>query len=168
MALIGACLQQASLTSTFSSLHLMVARYLCWPLLLHTMMLILLFVAAALNLNAFSAPVTTSIDVFDPLPPLSFLGRDIPIPECINPARYRTLQQIILSCLATVFTCTWVSLHPNVPDPRNSRWRNFTMRMKTMVWALTGPEFITIWAFRQRMAAARHVDDYNSRHQCAS
>jgi hypothetical protein len=138
------------------------------PLLSHTIMLIFLFVAATLNLNAFSAPVTTDIDDFDLLTPFSVLSRDIPIPECINPARYRTLQQIILSCLATIFACTWVSLHPNVPDPCNSGWRNLTMRMRTMIWALIGPEFITIWAFRQRKAAAEHVEKYNIEHKCGS
>ncbi|KAJ3570429.1 hypothetical protein NP233_g4405 [Leucocoprinus birnbaumii] len=124
-------------------------------------MLIVLFIAAAFN-NAFSAPVASPVGALDQLH-LTILGRDIPLPECINPAGYRTMQQIILSCLATIFACTWVSLHPNVPDPDNTGWENFSMRLRTVFWAIIGPEFVTIWAFRQRIGAAEHAEDYNKK-----
>ncbi|KAJ3555573.1 hypothetical protein NP233_g12174 [Leucocoprinus birnbaumii] len=127
-------------------------------------MLIVLFIAAAFN-NAFSAPVANPIDALN-LPPLTILGCEIPLPDCVNPAGYRTLQQIILSCLATVFACTWVSFHPNVPDPRNSGWENFIMRLRTFLWAILGPEFVTIWAFRQRLGAARNAKKYNEKFNC--
>ncbi|KAJ3561654.1 hypothetical protein NP233_g10066 [Leucocoprinus birnbaumii] len=123
-------------------------------------MLIVLSIAAVFN-NAFSAPVASPIDTLDPLH-LTILGRDT-LPECINPAGYRTIQQIILSCLATIFACTWVSLHPNVPDPDNTDWQNFSMRLRTVFWAVIGPEFVTIWAFRQRIGAAEHAEDYNKK-----
>ncbi|KAJ3570428.1 hypothetical protein NP233_g4404 [Leucocoprinus birnbaumii] len=124
-------------------------------------MLIVLFIAAAFS-NAFSVPVASPVDALDPLS-LTILGRDIPLPECINPAGYRTMQQIILSCLVTIFACTWVSLHPNVPHPDNSGWENFSMRLRTVFWAIIGPEFVTIWAFRQRIGAAEHAEDYNKK-----
>ncbi|KAJ3560766.1 hypothetical protein NP233_g10620 [Leucocoprinus birnbaumii] len=94
-------------------------------------MLVVLFIATVFS-NAFIAPVTSAIDTS----PLTIFSRDIPVSECVNPAGYRTMQQIILSCLATIFACTWVSLHPNVPDPRNSDWQNITMRLRTVFWAI--------------------------------
>ncbi|KAJ3560765.1 hypothetical protein NP233_g10623 [Leucocoprinus birnbaumii] len=122
-------------------------------------MLIALLIAAALN-SVIGAPVSPPTEALNPSP-LTVLGRDIPLPECIDPAAFRTMQQIVLSCLATVIACTWVSLHPNVPDPRNSSWQNFTMRLRTVLWAILGPEFVTIWAFRQRLGAARTAKEYN-------
>ncbi|KAJ3551918.1 hypothetical protein NP233_g12989 [Leucocoprinus birnbaumii] len=124
-------------------------------------MLVVLFIATVFS-NAFSAPVTSAIDTFPPSP-LTIFSRDIPVSECVNPAGYRTMQQIILSCLATIFACTWVSLHPNLPDPRNSSWQNFTMRLRTVLWAILGPEFVTIWAFRQRIGAAKIAKEYNEK-----
>ncbi|KAJ3572780.1 hypothetical protein NP233_g2861 [Leucocoprinus birnbaumii] len=128
-------------------------------------MLIVLLIAAAFN-YALSAAVASPIDALrvGP-PPLTILGRDIPLPECVNPAGYRTVQQIILSCLATIFACTWVSLHPNVPDPRNSGWQNLTTHLRTVFWAIIGPEFVLIWAFRQRIGAARNAKKYNEKFQ---
>ncbi|KAJ3560767.1 hypothetical protein NP233_g10621 [Leucocoprinus birnbaumii] len=80
-----------------------------------------------------------------------------------NPAHYRTTQQIVLSCLVTIFACTWVSMHPNVPDPDNTGWQNLLSRVRTMFFALVGPEFVVIWALRQRLGAARHMEEYNLR-----
>ncbi|KAJ3561193.1 hypothetical protein NP233_g10343 [Leucocoprinus birnbaumii] len=124
-------------------------------------MLIVLFIVAAFN-DVFGSPVPSSIDTPDKFP-LTILDREISLPECINPAGYRTMQQIILSCLVTVFACTWISLHPNVPDPRNSGWENFSMRLRTFLWAVLGPEFVTIWAFRQHLGALRNAKEYNEK-----
>ncbi|PBK78597.1 hypothetical protein ARMSODRAFT_1011157 [Armillaria solidipes] len=67
----------------------------------------------------------------------------------------RTLSNIVWSCLATVFACTWLAVHPNVPG------RNITdsaipfaiERMKIMVIAILAPEVIVAWAAEQFIVA---------------
>ncbi|KAK0432181.1 hypothetical protein EV421DRAFT_1719727 [Armillaria borealis] len=63
-----------------------------------------------------------------------------------------TLLSIIWSCLATIFACTWLAVHPNVPD------HNITMKgaiscaiehAKIMAIAILAPEVIVGWAVQQ-------------------
>ena len=45
------------------------------------------------------------------------------------------------SCLATIFACSWVSIHPNIPAPwYESWWRIFLRhgRLELMFWAVVG------------------------------
>ena len=76
-------------------------------------------------------------------------------PECICPAIDRSIWDIIWSCLATVFACSWVSIHPNIPAPNESRWRILLRRLELMIWAVFGPEMIISWAFRQWLGASQ-------------
>ena len=39
--------------------------------------------------------------------------------DCVS--QYRKQSNIIWSCLTTIFLCTWVSFHPNIPQPVNTR-----------------------------------------------
>ncbi|KXN85195.1 hypothetical protein AN958_11618 [Leucoagaricus sp. SymC.cos] len=130
-------------------------------------MLFLALLVAFLHL-VFSAPTMTSlVDILDPpgpTIPLTIFGHELP--ECVNPARYRTLQGIIWSCLATIFACTWVSMHPNVPDPRWSGFRRLWERIVLMFYAVIAPEFIAVWAFRQRMMAVEWANQYNKQLEC--
>ena len=75
-------------------------------------------------------------------------------PTCICPAIDRSVWDILWSCLATVFACSWVSIHPNIPGPNESRWRIF-LRLELMFWAVVGPEMIISWAFRQWLGARK-------------
>ncbi len=68
----------------------------------------------------------------------------------------RTLLSIVWSCLATIFACTWLSVHPNIPG------RNITTRgpisctiehVKIMVTAILAPEVIVAWAAQQFIVA---------------
>lgn len=63
--------------------------------------------------------------------------------------------------MATIFACAWVAIHPNLPDPRNPKSIRFLKRAGIMTVALIAPEFILIWALRQRLAAASIVKEYN-------
>ena len=74
----------------------------------------------------------------------------------------RETSDIVISCLATIFACTWTAVHPNIPSPMDSRWDIFKRRVITMTYALVAPEFITAWALRQYMAAKAIVRAYNS------
>ncbi|KAF9556618.1 hypothetical protein CPC08DRAFT_711114 [Agrocybe pediades] len=61
----------------------------------------------------------------------------------------RTSWDIIGSCLATLFACLWVSVHPNMPSPTHSDKRVFLAKVELMIWTLLFPEMIILWAFRQ-------------------
>ena len=74
-------------------------------------------------------------------------------PACICPAIDRSIWEILWSCLATILACSWVSIHPNIPGPNESRWRIFLRRLELMFWAVVGPEMIISWAFRQWLGA---------------
>ena len=78
-------------------------------------------------------------------------------PACICPADQRTIWEILWSCLATIFACSWVSIHPNIPAPNESSWRIFLRRLELMFWAVFGPEMIITWALRQWLGA-RHLE----------
>ena len=78
-------------------------------------------------------------------------------PACICPADQRTLWDILWSCLATIFACSWVSIHHNIPGPTESSRRIFLRRLEIMFWAVIGPEMIITWAFRQ-WSGARHLE----------
>ena len=55
----------------------------------------------------------------------------------------------------TIFSCTWVAIHPNVPCPKN---RNPVIsfaghRLPLFICALLVPEFVLAWAIRQFLRA---------------
>ncbi|KAF9443134.1 hypothetical protein P691DRAFT_713684 [Macrolepiota fuliginosa MF-IS2] len=122
-------------------------------------MLILLFLLAVFN-GSSSAPLSSQPGVLD-TSHLVIVGREVP--ECINPAGLRAMQDIVWSCLATIFACTWVAIHPNVPDPEHSGWKNFKHRVLIMFYAIVIPEFIMLWAARQLIGAYKHREEYNKR-----
>ncbi|KAJ7897981.1 hypothetical protein B0H14DRAFT_3581610 [Mycena olivaceomarginata] len=66
---------------------------------------------------------------------------------------YRTLFGIVSGCLTTIFACTWVSVHPNVPPP-DQRWFSLLgRRLRMMLVAVIAPELMVGFAARQFMAA---------------
>ncbi|KAJ7073601.1 hypothetical protein C8F01DRAFT_1271264 [Mycena amicta] len=85
----------------------------------------------------------------------------------------RRLFDIVWSCLATIFACIWVSVHPNIPPPTppapskgaslwmRAKWillhRSGALRsrLKLMTVALFAPEFIAGFAVRQLLDARR-------------
>ncbi|KAG8863659.1 hypothetical protein FRC20_010597 [Serendipita sp. 405] len=85
--------------------------------------------------------------------------------DLANPSRdadsYRSLPNIIWSCLTTIFLCTWVSLHPNIPKPvdetKLSKRQRYTHKLcaflkdQTLpfVLLLLAPEWVLMWALRQ-------------------
>ena len=76
---------------------------------------------------------------------------------CICPAYQRSIWDILWSCLATIFACSWVSVHPNISSPEKSSWRIFLRRLELMFWAVFVPEIIISWALRQWLGA-RHLE----------
>jgi hypothetical protein len=98
----------------------------------------------------------------------------------------RTVEEIIYSCIAVVFACTWVAIHPNIPRKfavaeEIEWWENeedaedyretgdsFTVHSAVvtlqsvliMILALITPELIIYWAIRQWFAARQIAKDY--------
>ena len=74
----------------------------------------------------------------------------------------RSIWTIIWSCLSTIFTCTWIAVHPNIPGPKDSQGAVLCKRMAIMGCALIAPEYVLGWAARQYWSARylmkRHQD----------
>lgn len=96
--------------------------------------------------------------------PIHLMERQTDI-SCNNPNNCRNVWNVIWSCLSTVFLCTWVTLHPNItipPETRGMRWfgarmchlRHFLKnKLVLFLWALFVPEYILGWSIRQHLAA---------------
>ncbi|KAJ7187673.1 hypothetical protein GGX14DRAFT_383417 [Mycena pura] len=52
-------------------------------------------------------------------------------------------------CLATIFACTWMSVHPNVPPPDQSWLALFWRRLRMMLIGIIAPEAMMGFAARQ-------------------
>ena len=81
---------------------------------------------------------------------------------CMDLLHCRSIWNIVWSCLVTIFSCTWVTIHPNIPCPKKreaSSWiercilnplRSFAEHhLPLFVCALFVPEYVLAWAIRQ-------------------
>ncbi len=79
---------------------------------------------------------------------------------------------IIWNSLITIFLCTWTSLHLNVPSLKETYWQRRSRKLRWMVQAVIGPEFIVAFATGQKAEARRSVamwkaigrEDWQMRH----
>ena len=111
-------------------------------------MFILFFSFAVFPTNGAPLPIVPSV-----------LGvRDVLQPDLATAEsqKRRTHFDIIWTCISTLFVCTWVAIHPNVPPRGEGHIRSLWRRVKLMLWTLVVPEMILIWAYRQ-WAAARYI-----------
>lgn len=125
---------------------------------------------ASLSFVAFIKAVLSSPIIFAHAldsAPLEVLVRSI-AEQCTITTNARSLYDILRSCAATTFACTWVSMHRNVPSPGKSKGRLLLERVLLCSYAVVAPECVTIWAYRQYLGAARHVREYNARFKCES
>ena len=65
----------------------------------------------------------------------------------------RSIYDILWSCLSTIFACTWITIHPNIPAPGDSQWAVLRRRLAIMGYFLLTPEFVIYWAARQHFGA---------------
>lgn len=121
----------------------------------------LLLVTAALLLKRYGthavpihAPITTSSTFAVDAP---IFARDDPSVGCHS----RTVLDILWSCLATTFACTWVSVHPNVPWRNEGRWTLLGRRIFLMIFSILAPEFMIMWALKQWIGAVMIRDVVN-------
>lgn len=92
--------------------------------------------------------------------PLDILGQldifrppDLLQRACECPSDRRTIFTIVWNCIVTITLCTWSSVHPNIPGPDEGWWEVTWQRIELMLWGLVAPEFLLIWAMRQRRGA---------------
>ncbi|KAJ7789232.1 hypothetical protein B0H14DRAFT_3574473 [Mycena olivaceomarginata] len=81
--------------------------------------------------------------------------------SCGAPSSCRTLFDIVWGCLTTIFACTWVSVHPNLPAPGLSWLRLTVRRLAMMVMTVIAPEIMVFFAARQFFFARRFSKVYN-------
>ncbi|PVF91504.1 hypothetical protein CPB86DRAFT_878488 [Serendipita vermifera] len=83
----------------------------------------------------------------------------------------RKLNDVIWSCLTTIFACTWLTQHPNIPpivDHRDIGFsRKYLLRIRRFLRhqivpflvVLTAPEWVLAWALQQRLVANQIVKE---------
>jgi hypothetical protein len=75
--------------------------------------------------------------------------------NCGDIHQCRTIWNIIWSCLATLFACTWLALHLNIPAPDDGWFKIALRKVGTMILVVLAPEFVVLWAVRQFFSARR-------------
>jgi len=86
--------------------------------------------------------------------------RDVPTCDCSNAPSQRSLFDIIWGCIVTLFACTWISVHPNVPSLSDSYLTILGRRVKVMIYALIVPEGVMYWAMRQWLGSRKLARRY--------
>ena len=66
-----------------------------------------------------------SIDT-NPIPPIN--KQSLESNPCIDLTHCHTIWNIVWSCLITIFSCTWVAIHPNIPCPKKREAKNCFQR----------------------------------------
>jgi hypothetical protein len=89
------------------------------------------------------------------VPSVNILELRTSIDTCDDINNCRRLFDVIWGCLATIFACTWVSVHPNVPPPGQSWLALLWRRLKMMLIAFIAPELMVGFAGRQFYVARR-------------
>ncbi|KAL8703131.1 MAG: hypothetical protein Q9201_003690 [Fulgogasparrea decipioides] len=69
---------------------------------------------------------------------------------------------ILWSCLFTIFLCTWVSLHLNVPAEHEKYRHQFFRKMRWMLQAIMAPEFVLTFATGQKVEARKSVEAFKN------
>ncbi|KAJ7848997.1 hypothetical protein B0H14DRAFT_2510111 [Mycena olivaceomarginata] len=72
----------------------------------------------------------------------------------------RKLYDIVWGCLVTIFAAVWISIHPNVPDPRHGVVRTTLHRVGMMLVGVIAPEILLFFAARQLAVAWKFARDY--------
>ncbi|KIM34938.1 hypothetical protein M413DRAFT_79894, partial [Hebeloma cylindrosporum] len=106
---------------------------------------------------SFALPTLSDIPIDTPS---SFFTRDA---DRFNTVCPRTTFSIFWSCLSTIFTCTWIAIHTNIPGPKDTKLVVFRRRLVLMAYALIMPEMLLVWAGRQHRAAGRLSERYKTR-----
>lgn len=74
----------------------------------------------------------------------------------------RTIWNIIYGSIVTIFACTWIAVHPNVPGPYESWFIRTRRRIMIFLVALLAPEFIVGWAASQYRTSRYLMKEMNT------
>ncbi|PPQ78715.1 hypothetical protein CVT25_010718 [Psilocybe cyanescens] len=121
----------------------------------------LLVLLSILSLSFFNGYGTQAVPL-NAFHQIGLRAADDDLLQCICPDT-RSLIDIIWSCIATIFVCTWVSIHPNVSPPGENWFQKSLHRARLMFWGLIGPELILTWSIRQWISA-RHITQEYKKH----
>jgi len=111
-----------------------------------------MFVAPTICYLATQAVNVQALPISKSEPPILLQA---PPNNCKDIDECRTLGSIIWSCLATVFACTWIAIHMNIPGPDDGRLKIALRKLGVMVLAVIAPEAVVAWAMRQWVVARR-------------
>ncbi|KAF5315266.1 hypothetical protein D9619_007198 [Psilocybe cf. subviscida] len=75
------------------------------------------------------------------------------VPHMVISEDQRSILSIVWSCVATLFACAWVAVHPDVPGLDDEGFDHFFHRVKLLGWVLISPEAVLVWAWRQHRGA---------------
>lgn len=82
--------------------------------------------------------------------------------QCENIYSCRTRYDIMQTCILTIFACVWVAVHPNIPPPKNTHSKSFSVwildRLQPLAMfpvTLFFPELILGIAAQQNMVASK-------------
>jgi len=91
-------------------------------------------------------------------PPLSFTISSSA--TCNDIHNCRTVPSIIINCASTIFLCTWVALHLDVPkDPWEAWWKTLLRRVGWMMVALLAPEAVLVFAISDWITSSEDLMD---------
>ncbi|KAJ6565537.1 hypothetical protein DFH09DRAFT_1473634 [Mycena vulgaris] len=85
----------------------------------------------------------------------------VSVDSCDDINNCRRLFDIIWGCLTTIFACTWVSVHPNVPPPDQGWLALLWRRLRMMFIAVIAPELMVGFAARQLFVARRFSKEFD-------
>ena len=130
-------------------------------------MLFLFFVYYLLQWASIDASPVPSVDISSLAPN-----------RCTDLTHCRTIWNIVWSCLVTIFSCTWVAIHPNVPCPKKrlaNGWAERCIwnplisfaehRLPLFICALLVPEYMLAWAIRQFLSARKIAKENKSEYK---
>ncbi|KAG2068156.1 hypothetical protein BDR04DRAFT_1057119 [Suillus decipiens] len=83
------------------------------------------------------------------------------IDDSLSNNNTRSLWNIIWSCAATLFACTWTAIHPNIPGMNEGKFTVLFRRLGIMMTALIAPETIITWATIQFLSARTTAKAFN-------
>ena len=120
--------------------------------------------AAALILKKYfaeAAPLPNGSDILSEAP---IFSRDDSGSTSVDDCHGRTVWNILWSCLATTFACTWLSVHPNVSFKNEGKWEALARRVFLMLFSVLAPEVMVMWAFKQWRGAVMIRETVNTAH----
>lgn len=128
-------------TSSHRLLHVYTASMLFWLALLYSYQH---------TINAAPTPIGPAVH-----PILSHISSPSSGNTSNGCPNLRSTWDIVWNCLATIFACAWVSVHPNIPPPGTKEWQVAIMRSELMIWTIIAPEMMLFWAIRQWVGARK-------------